>query len=324
MPCYCNARCGLGIPSGPVGPYGYGRAMNIEALRTDDERFADLPDWPYEPRYFEDLNGFAGLRMHYIDEGPTDAQVMLCLHGEPTWAYLYRKMIPVFLEAGYRVVAPDFFGFGRSDKPVDDSAYSWDFHRNALLRFIERLDLQNVTLVVQDWGGLLGLTVPVAMPERIAGLLIMNTGFGIGAAPSQGFLDWRDYVASTPDLAVGKLMARSVGHLTPEEAAAYDAPFPGPEYKAGVRTFPALVPIEKDMDGVEVSLQAIHWWSGEFTGHSFMAVGVKDPVLGVPVMEKIHDIINRCPTPLLIEDGGHFLQEWGDQVARAALAAWGD
>ncbi len=297
--------------------------MTIEALRTDDSAFADLPGWPYEPRYVEDLAGYEGLRMHYVDEGPADVPVMLCLHGEPTWAYVYRRMIPVFLEAGYRVVAPDFYGFGRSDKPVDDAAYTWDFHRNSLLAFLDYLDLHDVTLVVQDWGGLLGLTVPVDQAQRIVGLLVMNTGFGVGATPSQGFAEWRDFVAKTPDLGVGRLMGRSCRHLSAEEIAAYDAAFPGPEYKAGVRTFPALVPTDPDMDGVAVSRQAVKWWE-QFAGKSFMAIGMKDPVLGADVMHRVHRHINGCPPPLEIEEGGHFLQEWGDQVARAALEAWAD
>ncbi len=296
--------------------------MTLDALRTPPDRFADLPDWPYEPRYLDDLSGYEGLRMHYVDEGPADAPVMLCLHGEPTWSYLYRRMIPVFLDAGYRVVAPDFFGFGRSDKPVEDAVYTFDFHRDSLLRFIERLDLSDVTLVVQDWGGILGLTVPVDHPARISGLLIMNTAFGVGATPTDGFIAWRDYVAHTADLAVDRLMARSVGHLTAQEAAAYEAPFPSAEYKAGVRTFPALVPTDTSMAGVEVSRRAVRWWSAEFSGRSFMAIGMQDPVLGPPVMERMHSVIRGCPEPLRIEEGGHFLQEWGGQVAHAALDAW--
>ena len=135
----------------------------IEALRTPDERFADLPGFSYAPSYVEDLPGYEGLRAHYVDAGPADAgDTYLLLHGEPTWAYLYRKMIPVFLAAGGRVIAPDFYGFGRSDKPVRESDYTFDFHRNYLLRLVERLDLTRITLVVQDWGGLLGLTLPVA------------------------------------------------------------------------------------------------------------------------------------------------------------------
>lgn len=296
--------------------------MTLDPVRTPDSRFEGLPDWPYQARYVDDLPGYAGLRMHYVDEGPSDAPVFLCLHGEPTWSFLYRKMIPVFLESGARVVAPDFYGFGRSDKPVDDSDYTWDFHRGSLLTFIERLDLTDVTLVVQDWGGLLGLTVPVDMPERVSGLLIMNTGFGAGVEPTEGFIAWRDYVANTPDFDVGKLMKRSCEHLTDAEVAAYEAPFPGAEYKAGVRTFPALVPTSPDMAGVDVSRKAMKWWSSEFEGRSFMAIGEADPVLG-PVMPLIHGIIKGCPEPLVLPEVGHFVQEWGEEVARTALAHWG-
>lgn len=295
--------------------------MALEALRTDDTRFTTIPDWPYQPRYLDDLAGYQGLRMHYVDEGPEDRPVFLCLHGEPTWAYLYRKMIPVFLEWGGRVVAPDFFGFGRSDKLVEDSAYTWDFHRHALLRIIERLDLEDITLVVQDWGGLLGLTVPVDMPERVTGLLIMNTAFAIGAEPTEGFVSWRNYMANTPDLDVARLMMRACEHLTEAEATAYSAPFPGPEFKAGVRTFPALVPTSRDMDGVDVSREALKWWATEFDGQSYMAIGEKDPVLA-SVMPLLHEIIKGCPEPMRLPEAGHFVQEWGEEVARAALEEW--
>jgi pimeloyl-ACP methyl ester carboxylesterase len=297
--------------------------MAIEALRTVDSRFADLAGWPYGPQYLESVPGYEGLRTHYIDEGPRDGPVALCLHGEPTWGYLYRHMIPVFLEAGFRVVAPDFLGFGRSDKPIDDAAYTWDFHRNWLLGVIEALDLADLYLVVQDWGGVLGLTVPVAFAERVSGLLVMNTGFGTGTQPSEGFMAWRDFMARTPDLDVGRLMARSVPHLTTEELAAYDAPFPGPEYKAGVRSFPAIVPIEREMDGVDVSRRSVHWWSEEFTGKSFMAIGMTDPVLGAPVMDRVHAVIRGCPDPMRLEEAGHFVQEWGEPVARRAVQEWG-
>jgi len=301
----------------------YARSMSIKALRTDDARFDDLPGWPYTPNYTETLPGYESLRLHYVDEGPSDAPVFLCLHGEPTWAYLYRKMIPPFLDAGVRVVAPDFYGFGRSDKPVDDDVYTWDFHRNTLIRLIEALDLTDITLVVQDWGGLLGLTLPVQFPDRIAGLLIMNTTFGVGIEPSEGFVAWRDYVANTPDLAVGRLIGRTVPHLTEAEIAAYDAPFPGPEFKAGVRRFPAIVPTDPSMDGVKVSRRAVRWWAEESPGRSFMAIGMQDPVLGPAVMERVHGFIRGCPEPMRVEEAGHFVQEWGEPVARAALASWG-
>ncbi len=296
--------------------------MTLQVARTDDSRFEDLPDWPYRPRYVGDLRGYEGLRMHYVDEGPRSAPVYLCLHGEPTWAYLYRKMIPAFLETGARVVAPDFYGFGRSDKPLEDSDYNWDFHRQSLLALIARLDLGEVTLVVHDWGGLLGLTIPVDMPDRISGLLIMNTTFASGGEPTEGFIAWRDYVARTPDLAVDRLLRRSCAHLSDREVGAYAAPFPGAAYKAGVRSFPRLVPTSTDMDGVEVSRRAEEWWSTEFDGHSFMAIGTADPVLG-SVMPTVHRRIRACPTPLVLPHAGHFVPEWGDEVASAALAAWG-
>ncbi|MHA1192980.1 MAG: alpha/beta fold hydrolase [Promethearchaeota archaeon] len=147
----------------------------IEVVRTPDVRFENLPGFPYEPNYIEDLKRFDQLRMHYIDEGPKDSkETYLCLHGQPTWSYLYRKMIPIFLKDKGRVIAPDFFGFGRSDKPINEEIYTFDFHRNFLIEFINRLDFTNITLVCQDWGGLLGLTLPMEMPDRFSRLIIMN------------------------------------------------------------------------------------------------------------------------------------------------------
>jgi pimeloyl-ACP methyl ester carboxylesterase len=199
-----------------------------EVLRTPEDRFADLPGFPYHPVFVEDLSGFEGLRMHYVDEGPQNADhVFLCLHGQPTWSYLYRRMIPIFTAAGHRVVAPDFFGFGRSDKPVDEAVYTFDFHRNALIAFVAHLDLDNITLVCQDWGGLLGLTLPMDMDERFSRLLVMNTTLGTGdVEPSQGFLEWRAWVRKNPDMSVGRMLKRTCPHLSEGEAAAYDAPFP--------------------------------------------------------------------------------------------------
>jgi haloalkane dehalogenase len=273
----------------------------------------------------EDLPGYEELRAHYVDLGPREAaETYLLLHGEPTWAYLYRKMIPVFLQAGGRVVAPDFFGFGRSDKPVDQSVYSFEFHRDYLLRLVERLDLTGITLVVQDWGGLLGLTLPVepGFAPRLSRLLAMNTGLAIGRSPGEGFEAWRAYAASRPDLAVGALLQRSVPGLSDAEAAAYDAPFPDASYKAGVRAFPQLVMTEPDMPGVEVSRAAVGFWSG-WDGPSFLAVGGQDPVLGVPAMEWLHRVVRGSPPPLVLPDAGHFAQESGDVIARAALDAFG-
>ncbi|MDX2235400.1 MAG: haloalkane dehalogenase [Hyphomonadaceae bacterium] len=290
-------------------------------LRTPEERFAGLPGWPWTPHYIADLTGYDGLRLHYVDEGPRDAAyTFLCLHGEPSWAYLYRRMIPPFLASGARVVAPDLFGFGRSDKPADDAQYTTDFHRNALIAFVERLDLQRVTLVVQDWGGLLGLTLPLAFPERIARLLVMNTMFATGENITPGFMAWRAYAAANPDLPVGALIRRGTPHLTDAETAAYDAPFPDITYKAGVRRFPQLVPLAPDEPFAEIARAARTWWRTAWRGPTFMAVGMADPVLGPPVMATLRENIHGCPPPLEIAGGGHFVQEWGDVIADAALA----
>lgn len=287
-------------------------------MRTPDERFAGLPAFPYAPRYFE----WRGLRAHYVQEG-SGSGTYLCLHGEPTWSYLYRRMLPVFVAAGAKVVAPDFIGFGRSDKPEDEGLYSFEFHRSFLLELIEKQDLKSITLVVQDWGGLLGLTLPMEMPERFERLLIMNTMLATGDAPlTGGFLAWRAYVAKNPDLACGKLLARTCPHLTPQEAAAYDAPFPDSRYKAGARRFPQLVPEHRDDPGAALSRRARDWLKTSWKGECFMAVGVKDPVLGLPVMQDLRKSIRNCADPLRVDNGGHFLQEWGEEVAAAALRHW--
>jgi pimeloyl-ACP methyl ester carboxylesterase len=299
--------------------------MTLDSVRTPDARFDDLPDFGYAPNYVDDLPGYEGLRVHYIDEGPRDAdRTFLCLHGQPSWSFLYRKMLPVFLESGARVICPDWLGFGRSDKPTDDAVYTFHFHRNMMLAFIERLDLKKTTLVCQDWGGLLGLTIPMDMPDRFDRLLVMNTAIATGQSPGQGFEAWRAYNRTQPDMDVGALMKRGTSILSEQEAAAYAAPFPDVTYKAGVRRFPDLVMTDPGMEGVETSKRAAKWWSTEWTGESFMAIGAQDPVLGPNQMRHLRATINRCPEPMMIEDAGHFVQEWGAPIARAALQSWGD
>ena len=299
--------------------------MTIEALRTPDERFKDLPGWTYEPRYIDDLPGYEGLRMAVHDEGPkeTGAPVFLCLHGEPSWSYLYRKMAPVFLAAGARVVMPDLFGFGRSDKPVEDAVYTFHWHRNYLKALIERLDLSDVCLVCQDWGGLLGLTLPMDYPDRFTRLIVMNTGIGIGKSPGPGFEAWREYARTHPDMDVGALLKRATPILSDEEAQAYAAPFPDERYKAGVRRFPPIVPTDPDMEGVETGKQALTFWSQDWTGESFMAIGMQDPVLGPGVMESLRGVIRGCPEPMVLDEAGHFVQEWGEPIAQAAVKRFG-
>jgi pimeloyl-ACP methyl ester carboxylesterase len=271
-----------------------------------------LPGFAYAPRY----TTWRDWRIHYVDEGKGE-RTFLCLHGEPTWSYLYRRMIPHFVASRARVVAPDFVGFGRSDKPEDEALYTFDFHRRFLLDFIQRLELKRITLVVQDWGGLLGLTLPMEVPA-IEGLFVMNTTLATGDVPlSEGFIAWRAYVAKNPDLACGKLMGRACPHLSEAEAAAYDAPYPNPASKAGVRRFPQLVPEKYDDPGAASSRKARDWLQHSWRGETFMAVGAKDPVLGVPVMQLLRTWIRGCPEPVIIPEGGHFLQEWGDEVMHA-------
>lgn len=293
-------------------------------LRTPDERFAALPGYAWAPHYADQLPGFEGLRVHYLDEGPRDATTtVLCLHGQPTWSYLYRKMLPVFTAAGQRVVAPDLLGFGRSDKPEDEGFYTFTRHRELLVAFVRALGLRDVTLVVQDWGGLLGLTLPLADSALVGRLVIMNTALGTGDVPlGEGFLAWRAFSNSRPDMDIAALMKRSTPGLTDAEAVAYAAPFPDVRFKAGVRRFPNLVPAEPDQDGAAISREARTWWSTTWSGRTFMAVGMQDPVLGPPVMRGMRRLIRGCPEPLELADAGHFVQEAGEAVARAALAAF--
>jgi len=293
-------------------------------VRTQDDRFKDLPGFPFEPHYLSDLRGFPDIRIHYLDEGKNEAsEIFLCLHGQPTWSYLYRKMIPVFVSAGYRSVAPDFIGFGRSDKPVEESAYTFTFHRDMLLRFIERLDLHNITLVCQDWGGLLGLTLPMQMPERFKRLLVMNTALATGDVPfGQGFREWQEWAKRNPDIDVAKLMKRACPLLSFGECEAYAAPFPDAHSKAGVRRFPQIVPDRPNAEGAEISRAAERWLRTEWNGQTFMAVGLRDPVLGSTTMAYLQKQIRNCPPPFEMEDAGHFAQEWGQEIAIRALDAF--
>jgi len=292
----------------------------MQTFRTEDERFVGLPGYAFEPHYID----IGALRMHYLDEGAKSAAVALCLHGQPTWAYLYRKMIAALLAAGYRVIAPDFFGFGRSDKPADEVVYTFDFHRSSIISLIEALELRSIMLVCQDWGGLIGLTIPMDMPDRFEQLLVMNTALGTGDVPlSEGFLAWRAFANRNPDMDIAALMKRAVPDLSDAEAAAYAAPFPDARYKAGVRRFPNLVPDRPDAGGAALSRRARDFWSQAWSGKSFMAVGMKDPVLGPPVMRALGKIIRNCPPPLELPEAGHFVQEAGEIIVTEAMKSFG-
>lgn len=231
----------------------------IEALRTPDERFSVLPCFPYEAHYIESLPDFDELRLHYVDESPEDADdVYLCVHGESDWACTYRKMTPVFAASGGRVVAPGFFGFGRSDKPVNDSDYSYSFHRETLTAFIRALELKNITLVCGDRGGIPGLTLTMEMPNRCKRLIVMNTALPVGNGVSDDFEMWKAFAGQFHDIPVpGVLAVFCPGELDLMDMAACAAPFPDARYEAGVRRFPQMFPVAPGMDGVEQCKQAM-------------------------------------------------------------------
>jgi pimeloyl-ACP methyl ester carboxylesterase len=229
-------------------------------------------------------------------------------------------MIPIFVNAGGRVIAPDFFGFGRSDKPINDSDITFSFHRNSLLRLIEQLNLQNITLVCQDWGGILGLTLPGNMANRFKRLIVMNTALPVGESLGEGFEMWKSYAAQFNDVSVsGLLAANCPGVLDLMDIAAYAAPFPDATYKAGVRRFPELVAVNPGMEGVKYAEDAKRFLSTEWNGQSFMAVGSLDPFFGQSIMDNLRSTIKNCPDPVVYSDVGHFVQEWGEDVAKKAL-----
>lgn len=222
----------------------------MQTLRTPDERFTDLPGYPFAPNYVEidDTDG-GTLRVHYLDEGPADGPVVLCLHGEPSWSYLYRKMIPVLVDAGLRVIAPDLVGFGRSDKPTEQCDYTYARHV-AWMRavVVDHLDLRGATFFGQDWGGLVGLRLVAEHPDRFDAVVVGNTGLPTGdGRPTDAFLAWQRFSQTTPVFDVGFLLqAATITELSPGEVAAYDAPFPDDSFKAGARIFPSLVPTDPD------------------------------------------------------------------------------
>ncbi len=288
-------------------------------LRTPDERFENLPDFPFAPHYVE-VNG---LRIHYVDEG--QGEVILCLHGEPTWSFLYRKMIPP-LAARHRVVAMDLAGFGRSDKPGDIGDYSFQFHRDVLVGFIEALDLQGITAVMQDWGGLLGLTVATQLPDRFARLVIMNTGLPTGdEPPGEAFLRWREFAAKMgTKLPIGRIIKGGLAHpenLSTAEVAAYEAPFPTPEYKAGAAAFPLLVPTNPNDSG-SAEMRAARLAFRQWQKPTLVLFSDGDPITkGGDRFFRFLIRPARKQPEITIHEAGHFLQEEkGGEIAEHILA----
>jgi haloalkane dehalogenase len=286
----------------------------MEALRTPDERFAALPGYPFAPHYAE----VDGLRVHYVDEGPRDAGPVLMLHGEPSWSYLYRKLIPVLTAAGHRAVAPDLVGFGRSDKPVQREDYTYARHVAWMGGLVEALDLREITLVCQDWGGLIGLRLVAQMPERFARVVAANTFLPTGDQdPGEAFRAWQTYSQTVPDFHAGGIVKGGcVSELAPEVVAAYDAPFPDDRYKAGARQFPTLVPTRPDDPASAANRAAwevLSRWDKPF----LTAFGDSDAITrgADTVLQKLIPGCAGQPHTTL-ERAGHFLQEdRGEELA---------
>lgn len=292
----------------------------IEFVRTPDDRFVGLDDYPYQPHYVE----VDGLRVAYIDEGPTDAPPVLLLHGEPTWGYLYRRMIPPLLDAGLRCVAPDLIGFGRSDKPTNRSAYTYATHVAWMKQFLTAIDLPPAIMFAQDWGGLIGLRVAAEEPDRFERIAIGNTALPVGNSLGPGFDAWLARSQTVDFTGAGEMLARSVQarELTAAEKAAYSAPFPEAVFTAGAPEFPCLVPITPEHGGVKENLAA--WRVFDEWTKPFLTLWCPgDQVLGHLGQEFIDRVPGAADQPhQTFKPGGHFLQDDRGEDVAAALVAW--
>ncbi|HEY6274011.1 MAG TPA: haloalkane dehalogenase [Terriglobales bacterium] len=290
----------------------------MDYLRTPDDRFVSLPGFDFAPRYVD----IGGLRMHYVDEGPANAAPVLLLHGEPSWCYLYRKMVPILAAARHRVIAPDLIGFGRSDKPVRREDYTYQHHVDWMAAFVRALDLSRITLFGQDWGGMIGLRVLAKNPDRFQRIVVANTGLPTGDHPaSDGFLRWREFSQTTPNFHAGGIVKGACrSQLSANVIAAYDAPFPDDRYKAGARQFPVLVPVRPDDPASQANRQAwqeLQRWNKPL----LTAFSDADPVTqgGERPFQKLVPGAQSQPH-VTIRDAGHFLQEdKGEELAEVVV-----
>jgi haloalkane dehalogenase len=293
----------------------------VDVFRTPDERFTGLPGYTFEPNYSEQ----GGLRLHYLDEGPRDGRPVVCFHGEPTWAYLYRKVLPPLVAAGNRVICPDFAGFGRSDKPTDRGWYTYDRHVELVSGLLGGLDLSDAVVVVQDWGGPIGLRWAVENADRVGALVILNTGLYSGRV-SKGFLAWRDYAEKNPDLPVGNLIQGGTHtDLPPEVVTAYDAPFTDAPSKAGAAQFPLLVPTS-DEDTGAAEMRAVADELSRWEKPALVAFSDNDPIFRYPRSgDRFVELIPSVERQVKIEGAAHFLQEdRGERIAEEMLRFLGD
>lgn len=296
----------------------------MSILRTPDDRFENLPDFPFEPHYVEIKDeDFGGLRIHYLDEGPRDGKIILCLHGEPTWCFLYRKMIPEFTSAGFRVIAPDLVGFGRSDKLSDRNDYSYARHVAWMKAFIEVLDLSGVTLVGQDWGGLIGLRLVAENEDRFAAFSLSNTALPTGdQAMPEAFSRWRQFSQEDPEFDIG-LIVNLFGHgnLSEAEIEAYRAPFPSDEYKEGARQFPLLVPARPDDPASEANRRA--WMKlTQWTRPVLLCYSDADPIMAGADQPFLKLVPGTKGQPHITLRGRHFIQEEDGPRWARAIVSW--
>lgn len=284
----------------------------MRTLRTPDERFAELQDYPFSPNYLDVEDGEGGsLRVHYVDEGPRDGQVILLMHGEPSWSYLYRKMITPLAEAGYRLLAPDLIGFGRSDKPAEQDDYSYQRHVDWMTQWLDAVGVSDINLFCQDWGGLIGLRLVAGNPDVFARVAVANTGLPIGNMKiSEAFMAWRKFSQESPDFNIGEIVQGGCrSKLPPGVIAAYDAPFPDDSYKQGARIFPSLVPISLD-DPAAAANKAAWEVLSRFRKPFLTAFSDQDPITrgGERIFQsKVPGAVGR--RHVTIEGAGHFLQE---------------
>lgn len=291
----------------------------MKLLRTPEENFANLPDFPFAPNYLNvTSNEGTPIRVHYIVEGPEDGPAVLLLHGEPSWSYLYRKMIPVFAQAGYRVYAPDLVGFGRSDKPDSREDHTYESHVDWMEQWLLQLDLTDVTLFCQDWGGMIGLRLVAKHPDRFARIAAGNTALPTGDQPfPEAFFKWQKFSQTTPTFDVGKVLSKgTVSEMSDAEVAAYDAPFPDESYKEGPRIMPSLVPTTPDNPSSEHNRKA--WETLSQWDKPFLTMFSDSDPITAGVDQILQAIIpgTKGQPHVTIEAGGHFLQEdKGEEIA---------
>ena len=302
----------------------YTKSINIlmiDFVRTPESFFKNLKEFPYQPKYLYSLPHTNNGRLAYIDHGHDTNGVALFLHGNPTWNYCYRKMISPMLGAGFRVILPDMIGFGRSDKPVQQQWHNFMRHYDILKAFITELNLTNVTLICHDWGGLFGLNLVPAMLERFSRVVILNTMLCTGNTMPSSWYRWLTYNNQQHDLNPVDCLIGSGCILDEQEKQSFNAPYPSALYKAAFRQFPKFIPDQKHLPGAELGEQSAKFWQNDWQGQSFVAVGAADQILSGPTKE-LASMIKGCPSPMIINDAGHFLFEHGDQIIKSALKSF--